>query len=80
VAVALDNRALGTPFDAYAAEVWSPERAECGEIDLPAGKHRLRFTAVGRNPRSAGFDMGIDCIQLRPADSAHPGAPPVTSP
>jgi hypothetical protein len=66
VAVSLDGQALGAPFDAYANEVWPPERVEYGEVRLGAGKHRLRFTAVGRNPRAVGYDMGIDCLVLQP--------------
>jgi hypothetical protein len=66
VAVSLDGQVLGAPFDAYEAEVWPPQRVEFGEVELAPGKHRLRFTAVGRNPRAIGYDMGIDCLQLQP--------------
>jgi hypothetical protein len=66
IAVSLDGRVLGEPFDGYAGEVRAPQRVEYGEVELTAGNHRLRFTAVGRNPRAIGYDMGIDCIQLQP--------------
>jgi hypothetical protein len=67
VAVFLDGKVLGEPFDAYEAEVCPPQRVEYGEVHLSAGKHRLRFTAVGRNPRAVGYNIGIDCLQLQPA-------------
>jgi WD40 repeat protein len=66
--VSIDGQVVGKPFDAYRAEVWPPERAEFGEVRLTAGRHRLRFTAVGQNPRAVGYNMGSDCVQLQPIE------------
>jgi hypothetical protein len=36
-----------------------------GKQDLTAGRHILRFQAVGHNPKSQGFLMGIDHIVVK---------------
>jgi hypothetical protein len=44
-------------------------------VELGEGGHRLHFTAVDKNLKSANYHMGIDCIQLTPADGPPAGAP-----
>jgi len=39
-----------------------------GAIDLPAGRHALRFTSVGKHPASANVCFGVDAIELDAAE------------
>ena len=39
-----------------------------GAIDLPAGRHALRFTSVGKDPASANIWFGVDAIELDAAE------------
>jgi WD40 repeat protein len=66
VHVTLDGQRIGPEFDPFAEEVKPPTRVPLGQVELPAGSHRLRFTAVGKNPRAAGHHMGIDCLEVQP--------------
>ena len=36
-----------------------------GKLDLAAGRHVLRFQAVGHNPESKGYLMGIDHVMVK---------------
>jgi hypothetical protein len=36
-----------------------------GTLDLPAGRHVLRFEAVGHHPQSKGYLMGIDHVIVK---------------
>ena len=49
------------------------EKVEYGLFELGEGPHRLRFTAVDKNPKSPGYCMGIDYVQLTPVQA--PPAP-----
>ena len=43
-----------------------------GTVELWEGGHRLRFTAVDKNPKSTDYFIGIDYIQLTPAQASRP--------
>ena len=64
MAVALDGGAKPETFDLYSGRVSPSGSLELGQHDLAAGRHRLRCTAVGKNPASAGFYFGLDAIDL----------------
>jgi hypothetical protein len=66
VHVLLDGRKIGEPFDGLQGSAPLAERVEYGTFELREGPHRLRFTAVDKNPKSAGYCMGIDYVQLTP--------------
>src|SRR5262249_44789213 len=66
VAVALDGKPAGPIFDCYRLPVCPSGPVALGCWDLRQGKHRLRFTAVGKNPRSDDYHFGIDCLEFRP--------------
>jgi hypothetical protein len=51
-------------FDLYCGRVSPSGPLEVGTYDFTAGKHRLRFTVVGKNPYSQGFAFGLDAIDL----------------
>jgi WD40 repeat protein len=66
VKVTLDGQRVGTDFDGFAAKITAPSRVLLSRVELDRGSHRLRFTAVGKNPQATDCAMGIDCLELRP--------------
>jgi hypothetical protein len=66
VAVSVDGKCVGEPFDGFAEKVCRCEKDAFGRLALMEGRHRLRFTAVGRNPRASAFHFAVDCLTLRP--------------
>jgi WD domain, G-beta repeat len=66
--VSLDGRKIGGTFDGFQGPNGPTEKVEYGTFELCEGPHRLRFKAVDKNPKSEGYYMGIDYVQLTPAD------------
>ncbi len=64
VGVALDGKHLGPSINLYSGRVCPSGAVDLGVIDLPAGRHALRFTAVGKDAASANFWFGVDAIEL----------------
>ena len=64
VRAALDGKSLGAAFDLYAGRVCPAGSLELGTFEMPAGPHRLRVTAVGKNAASQGFAFGLDALDL----------------
>jgi hypothetical protein len=64
VEVSMDDMKVGQPFDGFHAAVVPSGKIELGTVALSAGAHRIRFTAIDKNPKSANFFMGIDCLTL----------------
>jgi len=64
VRLSLDGKALGD-FDTYAPTVVWAGKQNLGVHDLKKGAHRLRFEAIGHNPKSKGILVGVDCITLK---------------
>jgi WD40 repeat protein/tRNA A-37 threonylcarbamoyl transferase component Bud32 len=69
IEVSLDGQTIGSRFDSFRETVGRSGRIDFGTLPLPEGRHRLRFTAVGKDPRSKGHVFGVDCLELRPGDS-----------
>jgi WD40 repeat protein len=65
--VSVDGQVIGRRFDCFRETVGRSGRIDFGTLPLRAGPHRLRFTAVGKNPRSKGHRFGIDYLELLPA-------------
>jgi hypothetical protein len=63
--VLFDGRRVGAAFDSYHT-VASPSTFGVGEIRAKAGRHTLMVEVVGRNERSAGYEIGLDQIELEP--------------
>ena len=61
----LDGKPLGPMVDTYAPTVVPADPLTLGKLDLTAGRHVLRFQAVGRNPESKGYLMGIDHVIVK---------------
>jgi WD40 repeat protein/tRNA A-37 threonylcarbamoyl transferase component Bud32 len=68
VEVSLDNQRLGQPFDSYHEELVRSGKIDFGTLRLQEGRRRLRFTAVGKNPRATGYHLAVDCLELLPAE------------
>ena len=62
--MALDGATLPHEFDLYCGQVSPAGSLELGTHDFAAGTHRLRVTAVGKNPASANFFFGLDAVDL----------------
>jgi hypothetical protein len=61
---ALDGQPWGAASDLYSGRVCPAGSLELGTLDLPAGPHRLRVKAVGKNAVSHGFAFGLDAVDL----------------
>ncbi len=61
----LDGKKVGPVEDTYAPSVTPAEPLTLGKFELPAGRHLLRFQAVGHNPESKGYLMGIDHVIVK---------------
>ncbi len=64
VRVALDGKHMGHEINLYSGRVCPSGAIELGVVDLPAGRHALRFTSVGKDPASANVWFGIDAVEL----------------
>lgn len=62
--IALDGKAVGPAFDLYSGMVGPSGPLELGVHDLTAGKHRMRFTATGKNAVSENFWFGVGAVDL----------------
>ena len=60
----LDGKALGGVQKAYAAETYASHDHILGRAKLKAGPHELMFKAVGKEPVSTGYYLGVDNIVL----------------
>ncbi len=60
--VFLDGKPIGPPTDNYAAAAAPADPLSLGTASLTAGRHVLRFQAVGHNAMSKGYLMGIDHV------------------
>lgn len=61
----LDGKPLGPVTDTYSPTVVSADPLTLGKLNLTAGRHVLRFQAVGHNPESKGYLMGIDHVIVK---------------
>lgn len=67
VQVLVDGQPVGSPTDTYSEPVKALGKTELGTVMLTAGPHRITFRAVGRNPKSTNYLIGVDAIGLDPA-------------
>jgi formylglycine-generating enzyme required for sulfatase activity len=66
VEVALDGRVIGERFDGFKGAVEPSGKVDFGTVALSKGSHRLRFTAVDKNPKAERYIMGIERLEFRP--------------
>jgi len=65
IQTSLNSQHFGPEVDNYAPTVVPGDPVTLGEMHLSPGRHILRFQAVGHNPESKGFLMGIDHVIIR---------------
>jgi hypothetical protein len=78
VEVSVDGGKLKTRFDGFDERIIRSERIDCGRVTLTEGPHRLRFTAVAKDPRATHYHFAVDCLELLPEDGS-PGEASWTS-
>ena len=61
----LDGKAIGDPVDNYHDGVTLADPIALTTADLTAGRHVLRFQAVGKNAKAIGYLMGIDHVIVK---------------
>jgi Protein of unknown function (DUF2961) len=61
----LDGKPLGAVVDTYSPAVLLADPLTLGKAELTPGQHVLRFQAVGHNPASQGYLMGIDHVIIQ---------------
>ena len=66
VQVLLDGKPLGEAIDLYQPKIVPSGPVDLGIFSLDSGSHRLKFLMTGRNPRSAGYFLGVDGVTLQP--------------
>ncbi len=65
VQVQVGDKAIGAPFDGYAAKVGSSGLRTLGDVELAAGEHELRLVIVGKNQAAKPSHMvGLDYVVL----------------
>jgi hypothetical protein len=68
--LSVDGQKLGKPYDGYHGlapgdrTVLRSGEVTFGEVDMTAGEHVFRFEVVGRNPKSRGFMIGLDVLEV----------------
>jgi len=77
--VLLDGKQFGTldTVDLYCNPHLSYQTQSLGMIEIPTGRHVLRFEDIGKNPASRGNLLGVDAILI---EQITPYAVPVASP
>jgi hypothetical protein len=66
VEVSVDGQRVGQPFDSFHEEIVRSEKIDFGTLPLQEGRHRLRFTALGKNPRASRCHLAVDCLEVQP--------------
>jgi WD40 repeat protein len=66
VEVSVDGKSRPSRFDGFHEKVIRSDKVDFGALRLAAGRHRLRFTAVGKNRRASRSDLAVDCLALLP--------------
>jgi hypothetical protein len=66
--LAMDSRSLyqGRPLDFYYKETRPAKLMSLGTVSLDKGRHRLTITVQDRNPKSRGYSVGLDELQVVP--------------
>jgi WD40 repeat protein len=64
VQVSIDDQVVGRPYSGYAPSVTPFGPVVIGSVTLTEGTHIVALRSVGHDPRSTGYMMGIDRIDL----------------
>ena len=66
VGAELNGASSSTLFNGYSPDVKAPAKLRLGRPKLAAGTHTLRLSVTDRDPRSAGYYLGLDAVGLTP--------------
>ena len=58
----VDDKPLGKPVDLYSSTTFPGERTALGIMDLSRGMRVYKLVAVGKNPRSTGYGIGLRAL------------------
>jgi hypothetical protein len=58
----VDDKPVGKPIDLYSSLTLPGEKIGLGLMSLSRGMHTYRFEAVGKNPRSSGYAIGLRAL------------------
>ena len=78
--VKVGGKQIGGVIEGYALKVLRAPWVDLGLVQLQAGANNLVFTVRGRNPSSAGWEVGIDAIELTPLGPADTAVAPAKPP
>ncbi len=62
----INGKKLGEVIDLYGGRVYPYRDLDLGVAKLKSGRNRVRFSSVGKGPRSSNFFLGIDAMRLIP--------------
>ncbi len=62
--VSVNGRAIEAAVDCHAAEGIRTRNISLGTVNLKEGANTLRIQAVGKNPASKGYLLGVDCLRV----------------
>ncbi len=79
VQVLIDNRPLGEPYDGYEETVKPGGPIAVGVVHLAPTTHKLALRAVGKNPLSTDYMIGIDRVDFVPFVRKMPGHSPASN-
>ena len=65
--ITVDGQPLAEPADLYSPRWIVAGKEIVGVLDLKAGRHLIKFEAVGKNEASRGYFLGLDAISIDPA-------------
>jgi len=65
IAVSLDGKQLNKLFDGFHDHIVRSEKIDFGTIALAEGRHLIRFTSIGKNPRATDYHQAVDCLEFR---------------
>lgn len=70
--VYVNENNVGEPFDGFAPRVEHSGKVALGTASLRAGANTVMLTIVGKNPRSVGYLVGIDRLELTQTEAQAP--------
>ncbi len=75
VQLTLDGKSVGKPIDCYDPRVTNTDEISLGAHQIESGKHTLKATVIGSNPRATNYAkvgtcvFGIDYLRLKTRSS-----------
>jgi hypothetical protein len=64
VQFSVKGKPIGKPVDCYAEKIMPSGPINLGKVKLEIGAPILRLLTVGKNEKSKGYQIGLDCIKM----------------